>query len=306
MIRPRRHIIVNSGFPFTSDVVLNFAWDDESHTTRILRKVSWISQKADVAASEDLYKPELIDKSLVLYEDEYYYIEQQASFNKSHYLYRAWWDMAADIGCVYDLSSKTIRYISISAWCKALQCHTLAALNQLNCICLSQIWARNCNDKISQCSMSFCTGYDQKYICKESLGEKTTQNTISKNTTASRYLNLCIGIVPLNNCNSLSITETDQVKIFSTEYNTSSTSDITCLVYAYTEQEGINSICKDAEGWLDLSYYGCRLDQSRVFLKEGQGYIRVEKLPYAQEFSVGVSCFIKDVVRLTFKPVQRI
>ena len=308
--RPRRHIIVNSGFPFTTDVVLNFAWDEDSHTTRILRKASWVAYRnvvnSDFATAEDLYKPEKIDKAIAFYEGEYYCIEQQVSFNRTHYLYRAWWDLAADIGCVYDLSSKAIRYVSISAWCKALQCHTLAALNQLNCVCLSQVWARSCNDKITQCSMSFCTGSNQKYICKESLGEATTQDTISRNTTASRYLNLCIGIVPLNSCSSLSIKETDYVKTIITEYDESSVSSIVCLVYAYTEKEGINSICKDAEGWLDLSYYGCRLDQSRVYLREGQGYVRIERLPHAQEFSMGVTSFMKDAIRIVFKSSKRI
>ena len=119
-------------------------------------------------------------------------------------------------------------------------------------------------------------------------------------------MNLCIGIVPLNSCSSLSIKETDYVKTIITEYDESSVSSIVCLVYAYTEKEGINSICKDAEGWLDLSYYGCRLDQSRVYLREGQGYVRIERLPHAQEFSMGVTSFMKDAIRIVFKSSKRI
>lgn len=300
--RPRRHIIVEPGdyACFSKDRILNFAYDEDAHATRILKKVQLEEAKA-VCSIKELYSTNKLDKNACfLIDGEAYALEHQAVFNRTHYLYHDWWIMAADIGCVYDYMHNCIKYVPISAYCKALQCHTLPLLNQLNSVCLAQIWARSLNDKISQCSMSYCTGKEQKVLTNFDLGKETSQSSITKHSRASRYLNLSFAILPDARFEAY-VHENDAVKTIVAYYKDELPKTIECTAYAYTDDP--NTLCTDAEGYVELSNYGCTLSYSRVYLKNGIAKFSINTAFASDEFGVGLTVHLKDAIVLIFKKV---
>lgn len=318
MTRPRRHVIINSidnRIFNNNNYLINFAYDETRHVTRLLEYTSLAPNKPLYCTTKQLYsifeynnKPlyciyETTKQlySIFEYNNKYYEVVDEAIFDKNSYLYHDWWIMASDIGCVYDNKTNSLKYIPISAYCKALQCHTLPYLKQNDLTCLSQIWVRNPNDKVSDCSMSFCTAENQ-VISSFDLGEKCFQSDISGNTRASRYLNLCFNIVPCVPSDSGHIEENDYGRFITAKYKRLPFK-IECYVYAYLDKQDMANVCEDAEGWVDLSYYGCAVDQSRVYLKNGIGKITVYQLENNKEFSVGLTVHLKDAIRITFKEI---
>ena len=64
-------------------------------------------------------------------------------------------------------------------------------------------------------------------------------------------------------------------------------------ITAFTEREGYDTVCKDAEGYLDFNAYGCVPLSTRVYMKEGKAILAIMPAK-AEAFAIGVNSSFPD------------
>lgn len=282
MTRPRRHVIIKDNRFFK---YLNFAYDDTRHATRILEylgdssALSIYSKTYAIVAANRLFRTESIRGCCVLYKDTLYLVANEAIFDKTSILYKDWWIMRADIACMYDKTTNRLFYHPLSAYCKALGIHSLSYISTNNWACLSQIWVRGPKDKVSDCAMSFCTHESDQtgHFCNFDLGRIVDQEYINQNPGASRFLSLCFGIRPIRPTKPFNIgyrvEQRDYQFVAIANYNQVCENQIEVEIFAFEEEKGFDSICQDAEGWVDLNFYNTVNCSSRVYLENGRAFL---------------------------------
>lgn len=283
--RPRRHVLIQDDRFFK---YLNFAFDKNRHVTRILTRSQSKFNANDgkpvfydlrLIPQSSLYKTESIIGCDIQFEDGYvYHVSSEAIFDKNDIIYKDWWIMRADIACMYDKTTSRLFYHPLSAYCKALSVHSLSYIATNNWACLSQLWVRGPKDNVSDCSMSYCTHFEDKTgkFCNFDLGLHTKQSYINENPGASRYLSLCYAIRPVGPFNIEHRYREEGYQVITTANIKNIYENYAVLeIIAFEELLGCKQVCEDAEGWLDLNFYNCQISSNRVYMKNGIATVTV-------------------------------
>ena len=270
--RPRRHVLAASFFKH-----VNFAYDETKHVTRILQPIV-ASNSESFIEYESLYTTDRILGKCVKKHDASYKVVAEAILDIRSLAHKDWWTIASDICCVFDKITNRLFYIPVSAINAQFKQHTIASLDLFNYSCLAQLWVRNPEDLVCDCSMSYTTHQSDvngKH-CAFSLGSTCTQDDINANSMASKYLNLSFMMTVLGVESSIAETAQGRITTCSVDHYNDEQVEVQLIAFNYATGKQ----CLDASGELDLLYDNCSISSTRVIMKHGfaKFYIR----PFAQ------------------------
>lgn len=260
--RPCRHVLADNFFKH-----VNFAYDETKHVTRILQEIEHTTKNEDFVSYDSLYstKP-ILNKCIQKYSSSAFKVVAEAILDIRSISHKDWWTIASDICCVFDRTTNRLFYIPVSAINKQFKQHTIASLDLFNYSCLAQLWVRNPNDLVCNCSMSYTTHYTDRLgaFCAFSLGEICTQSDINANSMASKHLNLSfkMQIPGIED----TIVETAQGRVTSCIVDYCN-KPLEVVISAFNYATGKS--CLDASGELELQYDNCSISANCVIMHHG-------------------------------------